>query len=64
MFERGGEWRVVDFKTGHLDRAGALREYGAQMAGYAGSLGGLLGLNVKVAPAICLVRRGEVVESP
>ena len=62
LFERGGEWRVVDFKTDRVDGPGALREHAAQLAGYSTSLAGVLGLKVRVAPAICLVRRCEVVE--
>lgn len=60
LFERGGEWRVVEFKTDRLDGPDALREYAAQLSGYSSSLAHIVGAPVK--PAICLVRRGEVVE--
>ena len=60
LFERAGEWRVVDFKTDRLDGPDALREHAAQLAGYSTSLALVVGARVK--PAICLVRRGEIVE--
>ncbi len=60
LFERGGEWRVVDFKTDRLDGPDGLREYAAQLAGYSTSMAGIVGREVKAA--ICLVRRGETVE--
>jgi len=61
VFERGGEWRVVDFKTDRVDGPEASRLYSAQLAGYVNSLVGVVGADVKAA--ICLVRRGEVFES-
>jgi len=60
LFERGWERRVVEFKTDRLDGPDSLREYAAQLAGYSTSLAGIVGAPVK--SAICLVRRGEVVE--
>lgn len=60
LFERGREWRVVEFKTDRLDGPDSLRVYAAQLAGYSTSLADVVGAQVK--PALCLVRRGEVVE--
>jgi len=60
LFERRGAWRVVEFKTDRLDQPDSLREHAAQLAGYSVALAGIVGASVK--PAICMVRRGEVVE--
>jgi ATP-dependent exoDNAse (exonuclease V) beta subunit len=60
LFERGGTWRVVQFKTDRFDDSDSLREHAAQLAGYSAALAGIVGASVK--PAICMVRRGEVVE--
>ena len=60
LFERGGAWRVVEFKTDRLDDTDSLREHAAQLAGYSAALAGVVGASVK--PAICMVRRGEVIE--
>jgi len=60
LFEQGGEWRVVDFKTDRVDGPDALQEHAAQLAGYVVSLVGVVGAQVR--SSICLVRRGEVVE--
>ena len=38
----------------------SLREHAAQLAGYSAALAGIVGASVK--PAICMVRRGEVIE--
>jgi predicted RecB family nuclease len=59
LFERGGGWRVVEFKPDRLD---SLREHEEQLAGYSTSMAGVVGAEVKAV--ICLVRRGEVVELP
>ncbi len=60
LFERGGQRWVVDFKTDRLDGPGSLREHAGQLAGYSASLAHVLGAQIR--PAICLVRRGEIVE--
>lgn len=60
LFERGGQRWVVNFKTDRLDGPGSLREHAWQLAGYSASLAHVLGAQVR--PAICLVRRGEIVE--
>jgi ATP-dependent exoDNAse (exonuclease V) beta subunit len=60
VFERGGEWRVVDFKTDRFEGADSLKEHGAQLTGYSSSLAGVVGAPVK--PAIFLARKGEVAE--
>lgn len=62
VFERGGEWLVVDFKTDRLDGPDALQEHAAQLAKYATSLALVVGAKVKAA--ICLVRRGEIADLP
>jgi ATP-dependent exoDNAse (exonuclease V) beta subunit len=59
LFEREGTWRIVEFKTDHLDGSDALHEYAAQLMAYSASLAGVVAAEVK--PAICLVRRAEVV---
>ena len=58
VFDRGGEWQVVDFKTDRLDGPDALREHAAQLANYSSSLALVVGAQVE--SAICMVRRGEV----
>ena len=60
LYERGGAWRVVEFKTDRLDDTDSFREHAAQLAGYSAALAGIVG--AKVTPAICMVRRGEVIE--
>ncbi len=60
LFERGGAWRVVEFKTDRLDDTDSLREHAAQLAGYSAALAAVV--RASVTPAICVVRRGEVVE--
>ena len=60
LFERRGAWRVVEFKTDRLDDPDSLREQAAQLAGYSAALAGIVGASV--TPAICMVRRGEVIE--
>ncbi len=62
LFERGGEWQVVDFKTDRVEGPESLKEHAAQLLGYSTSLAGVIGLKAKVTSAICLVQRGEVVE--
>lgn len=62
VFERDGEWRVVDFKTDHLDVPEALRQYAEQLAKYSTSLALVVGAQVKAA--LCLVRKGEIAELP
>lgn len=60
LFERGGEWWLVDFKTDRIDSPDALQEHAAQLAGYSTSLAAVIGAQVRAA--ICLVRRAEKVE--
>ena len=43
VFERGGEWRVVEFKTDRLEGPDALVEYAEQLGGYSSSLAGVVG---------------------
>ena len=62
VFERGGEWRVVDFKTDHIDAPEARRQYAEQLAKYSTSLALVVGAQVKAA--LCLVRKGEIAELP
>ncbi|OFW34759.1 MAG: hypothetical protein A3F70_07240 [Acidobacteria bacterium RIFCSPLOWO2_12_FULL_67_14] len=61
LFERAGEWRIVDFKTDRLDAPDALGEHARQLAEYSASLAHVVGARVR--SALCLVRRGEVVET-
>ncbi len=61
-FERAGHWRVVDFKTERAEGAESVTEHAAQLAAYARSMSLIVGGPVRAA--ICLVRRGDVIETP
>jgi ATP-dependent helicase/nuclease subunit A len=60
LFELGGAWRIVEFKTDRIDDADALREHATQLVAYSGRLADLVG--AKLRASLCLVRRGEVLE--
>jgi len=60
LFERGGEWQVVEFKTDRLGTSDALGAHAGQVAEYCTSLAHVVGAPVK--SVICLVRRAELVD--
>jgi ATP-dependent exoDNAse (exonuclease V) beta subunit len=59
LFERRGEWLVIDFKTDRF-APDSLAEHAAQLKGYSALLAGVVGAQVR--SAICLVRRGQIVD--
>ncbi len=60
LFERRGEWQVVDFKTDRLAGLDSLTGHAAQLMEYSASLAALVGVEVKTC--LCMVRTGDAVE--
>jgi ATP-dependent exoDNAse (exonuclease V) beta subunit len=60
LFESGGRWRLIEFKTDQSASTEAVHEHSKQLVLYAARLSALVSRSVR--PSVCFVRPAQVVE--